>query len=243
MDGITDIKKLCDDITAEIGDKVKQTVESAVRESVMESLNSLAVEGEFYRNVNQELISGLKGIYREISDGPTNTDNPEETSRLFKDTSTRLEEIMETTRNATDAIMTSVEKLFEIHEETSAIIATMEPAEGNGKELARLDALVISQEALLTEIITACSFEDLTGQRLKKIMSAVSSIRETVFELYVASGLMIKGKQETPDKDSHIIVKESRLTAEKLIDTELKGPSKDSASQDDVDDLLASLGL
>ena len=45
------------------------------------------------------------------------------------------------------------------------------------------------------------------------------------------------------EKDSHTIVKESRLTAEKLTDTELKGPSKDSASQDDVDDLLASLGL
>ena len=243
MDGMTNIQKLCDDITADIGEKVKKTVENAIRESVMESLNSLAVEGEFYRNVNQELISGLKGIYREISDGPTNTDNPEETSKLFKDTSVRLEEIMETTRNATNTIMTSVEKLFEIHEETSAIIATMEPEQNNEQALAQLDSLVISQEALLTEIITACSFEDLTGQRLKRIMSAVSSIRETVFELYVASGLMIKGKQENPEKDSHTIVKESRLTAEKLTDSELKGPSKDSASQDDVDDLLASLGL
>lgn len=243
MGGKTDIQQLCDDITEEICKRVKPTVESAVRESVTENFNQLAVEGEFYRNVNEELISGLKEIYREISDGPSNTDNPEATCKLFKDTATRLEEIMETTRNATDTIMGSVERLFEIHEQTSAIIATMEPGNSNGQALAQLDSLVVSQEEFLTAILTACSFEDLTGQRLIKIMAAIASIRETVFELYVASGLMIKEKQKNPDKDADAIVKESRLQAEQLRDSELKGPSNDGATQADVDNLLASLGL
>lgn len=239
MDTKIDVERICDQITSEIGEKVKQAVEQSIRAS----LNSLVVDGEFYRNVNQELILGLKDIYQEISDGPSNTDNPEETQRLFKDTATRLEEIMETTRSATETIMGNVEKLFEIHEETASITATLEPGQTNQKQLARLDSLISSQEALLTGILTACSFEDLTGQRLKKIMTAVSAIRETVFELYVASGLMIKGKEQDPTKPSEIIVKESRLTAEKIMGSDLNGPSSTGNSQANVDDLLASLGL
>ena len=243
MGGKTTIEQICESITSEIGDKVKAAVEHAVRDSIKKSLDPLLVDGEFYQNINKELISGLKGIYQEISDGPSNTENPEETNQLFKDTSTRLEEIMATTRNATETIMGNVEKLFDIHEESSSIIPTMEPGQENAQALARLDELIASQEGFLTEILTACSFEDLTGQRLKKIMSAVAAIRETVFELYVTSGLMIKEKEANPTKNAEVIAQESRLTAEKLRNTELKGPSNDGASQDDVDDLLASLGL
>ena len=99
-----------------------------------------------------------------------------------------------------------------------------------------------SLESALTDIITDLSFQDLTGQRLKKVVSAITSIRETVFDLYVSTGLMMKTREETPEKDLAEIAKESRLKVQEIRNSELKGPQND-ASQKDVDDLLASLGL
>ena len=238
-------------VLSRVSDKVAEAVKETVTETVQRELSStvtkVMVESEFLRQVNEEMRTGLRGIYQEISSASNDEGAPPsadagKTQKLFSDATKQLEEIMQTTLVATEKIMATVETLLTQQEEAGSIIASMDLGDKHQDALARLDGLNQSLESALTDIITDLSFQDLTGQRLKKVVSAITSIRETVFDLYVSTGLMMKTREETPEKDLAEIAKESRLKVQEIRNSELKGPQND-ASQKDVDDLLASLGL
>lgn len=238
-------------VLSRVSDKVAESVRTTVAEAVQRELSSTMtkalVESEFLRQVNEEMRTGLKGIYQEISSASKNENggadaDTSRTQKLFSDASKQIEEIMQTTLEATEKIMETVELLLKQQEEAGSLIASLEGAAKDETALARLDALNHALESSLTNIITDLSFQDLTGQRLKKVVTALSSIRETVFDLYVSTGLMMKTREETPEKDLAEIAAESKRKVVEIRNSELKGPSTDS-SQQDVDDLLASLGF
>lgn len=87
------------------------------------------------------------------------------------------------------------------------------------------------------EIMTTLSFQDLTGQRIKRIVAALQQIEKVVFELYMATGLSMKAMEQNPEQSVEEIRQTSKARA-----TELKGPQA-ASSQTDVDDLLSQLGL
>jgi chemotaxis protein CheZ len=106
-----------------------------------------------------------------------------------------------------------------------------------------LDGTVKKNMEAISSIVTALSFQDLTGQRIKKVVNALSSVHQMVVETYVSSGLMLKKTEAEPEKDFETIALESHKQAEETIKgSELKGPTLNS-SQTDVDNLLAKLGL
>jgi chemotaxis protein CheZ len=103
-----------------------------------------------------------------------------------------------------------------------------------------IEDLRAGQQALgedLMEIMTTLSFQDLTGQRIKRIVSALQQIEKVVFELYMSTGLSMKALEQNPEMSVEEIRQTSKARA-----TELKGPQA-GASQSDVDDLLSQLGL
>ena len=234
-----------------ISDQVAKSVRLAVLESLQREFSSTItrtmVESEFLRRMNDEMRTGLLGIYQKISfasggEEPEKAVDGDRTQKLFSDATKQIEEIMRTTLQATEKIMETVEDLLVLQEKTGHIIASLEVSARNEDALARLDAMREATVSSLTNIITDLSFQDLTGQRLKKVVKALASIRETVFDLYVSTGLMMKTREETPEKDLAEIAEESRRKVEEIKNSELKGPTLD-ASQKEVDDLLASLGL
>ena len=242
------LERVLSRVSDKVAEAVKTTVAEAVQRELSSSMTKAMVESEFYRQLNDEMRHGLRGIYQEI----TNVSKEEsaepgvdssQTQKLFSDTTRQLEEIMQTTLEATEKIMETVETLQAQQEEAMYIIAALSVPEKEEKSLARLDQLNQSLNTALTDIITELSFQDLTGQRLKKAVSAITSIRETVFDLYVSTGLMMKTREETPEKDLKEIAEESKRKVAEIRNSELKGPSTDASSQRDVDDLLASLGL
>ncbi|MDL2279734.1 protein phosphatase CheZ [Desulfovibrio sp. OttesenSCG-928-G11] len=242
------LERVLERVSDKVADSVKETVAQAVKQELSSAMSKALVESEFYRQVNDEMRLGLRGIYREISSASMEgaaAESPDtgETQKLFRDAARQLEEIMQTTLEATEKIMVSVETLLDQQLEAGSIIAALDVPEKSQAELARLDVLNQDLEKNLTKIMTDLSFQDLTGQRLKKVVAAIGSIRETVFDLYMSTGLMLKTREETPDKDPEEIAEESRRKVREIKNSELKGPSSDGSSQADVDDLLASLGL
>jgi len=86
-------------------------------------------------------------------------------------------------------------------------------------------------EAQTTEILTACSFQDITGQRTTKVVNTLRYLEKRVnsmIEIWGIDGLKAM-KEETIDTrpDAHL----------------LNGPSLEGVSQDDVDALLAELNV
>ena len=85
--------------------------------------------------------------------------------------------------------------------------------------------------------MTTLSFQDLTGQRIKRIIEAIKKVEQIVLDLYLSTGIQLKAREEAPDRDISDLEAEAKQKV-----SELKGPQT-KIKQGDVDDLLAQLGL
>lgn len=122
-----------------------------------------------------------------------------------------LDAIVQSTSEATSTIMDSCDI---IQEKTSSM---------EGEE-----AQAINDEVM--KIYEACSFQDITGQRVSKVVKTFHDIEEKIDRLVSVMGFKITGLPEEED---------TREGDEKL----LNGPQMpdQAISQDDIDKLLAEL--
>lgn len=80
-------------------------------------------------------------------------------------------------------------------------------------------------DAAMMRVIEACSFQDLTGQRVTKVISTLRHIEERVSQFAEALGVKDATREETSDD------KRKR-------ELMLNGPAQTAASQDDIDALF-----
>lgn len=203
-------------------------------------------DSELYKRLSTEMRQGLKKIYSQISlaSNMEGEQTPEDTDHLFHEASSQLSAVMDATEEATGQIMDVVEKHLDLQLESSAIIAAIQAGTATQEQISRLAAINGDIGTDLTEIMTALSFQDLTGQRIKKVVSALTRIEATVLELYVSSGLVMKGREADPHKNIEVLQSEAKQAVKQLKDPRaaLKGPQSTS-SQATIDDLLSQLGL
>ncbi len=233
-----------DAMVAEITDELLQGLQEPISRNLHtllnDSLNKAVGDGEFYRRLNEEMMSGIQNIFKEITTAkttPGNAPNKEQTDKLFEEASRQLDEILETTEEATSQIMTIVERQLDLQEESDKLLAIAVDQPLTPEQAKRLGDINSSLGDDFTQILTALSFQDLTGQRIKKIISALEKIETTAFDLFISTGLALKAHKEEPGKDMETIKSEA-----KQLVSELKGPTRNT-NQNDVDDLLAQLGL
>jgi chemotaxis regulatin CheY-phosphate phosphatase CheZ len=128
-----------------------------------------------------------------------------------------LDAIVTATERATSEILNSAESIL-------ALVGRLASTPGTA-------ALCQEIEAEATEILTACSFQDITGQRTTKVVNTLHYLEKRVNSMIEIwgpdSAMMSVPKPEALDArpDSHL----------------LNGPSHSGVSQDDVDALLANL--
>lgn len=128
-----------------------------------------------------------------------------------------------------DAIVTATERA------TSDILNAAERIQACAARLPREEAVAAicaEIEAQVTEILTACSFQDITGQRTTKVVNTLRYIEKRVNSMIEVWGIdgaasLTVGKREPGDDrpDSHL----------------LNGPSSEGVSQAEVDALLAEV--
>lgn len=201
-------------------------------------------DGGVYRELSEEMRAGLKNIYQQISSASAaGGQNPE---TLFNDASLQLQEIVRETEMATTNILDIVEKQLGLTGVTSSLLATLRARSGTDPELKELARLNDQLAQDLTEVLTALSFQDLTGQRIKKVMKVLSDLEKNVVELYVSSGLTLRAADRNPEKDKAEIRAETEKKMEEFREirgSELKGPDANGATQAEIDSMLAQLGL
>jgi len=234
-------QELLNRITAKAENTIREVISTALTEEISRALTMALTEGEFYRAISTDLQEGLKSIYKEINAATVNgaavSQAPSQVAdEMFSEASTQLGAILQTTEKATESIMSLVEKHLDANDRNMAILDTL-AAGSSAPEIAELRAGSEALGADLMEIMTTLSFQDLTGQRIKRIVAALQQIEKVVFELYMATGLSMKAMEQHPEKSVEEIRQTSKARA-----TELKGPQA-GQSQSDVDDLLSQLGL
>ncbi|QGY41231.1 hypothetical protein GM415_14225 [Pseudodesulfovibrio cashew] len=237
------VREIMERITTDLGDRLKDSISAAVEREIIDNLSQSLLEGEFYRRVNKDLQEGLKQIYQEVKAARGGRErksitaeiDPEE---LFSETSDQLDAVLQTTEKAAVDIIDIVEKLQELQGSVAKIVKGFE---SGGVTKADREKLKEINETLgndLSTIMVTLSFQDLTGQRIKIIINSIRQVENIVREVILSTGLMIKQREAEPEKDIDTLSVDAKSAAS----SKLAGPSADT-NQDNVDDLLASLGL
>jgi len=140
-----------------------------------------------------------------------------------------LDEIVAATERATTDILNATEKIQEI---------TMSIPRDDDDLAERIDAV----EAWCIEIMTACSFQDITGQRTTKVVNTLRYIEErvnTMIEIWGVERLAAAPQQHASGEvSSHRKLGDTRPDAHLLNGPQLGGPE---VSQDAIDALFDSV--
>ena len=196
--------------------EVGQTkVDAALRDmrSLFESQTSLlqnSGRAEVLRNELLEMAASIEHARREIA-----ALRPKDQANNRLDIATNeLDAIVSTTERASIEILQSAERLMEVA--------------GRLKRLGADADLVSDIENEVTNIFTACSFQDLTGQRTSKVVNALRYVEQRINAMI--SIWSIEGVK-TPMPEGPV---DSRPDAHLL-----GGPRDDGVDQSDVDALLS----
>jgi len=95
----------------------------------------------------------------------------------------------------------------------------------------------------LTEILMAQDFQDITGQIIRRVITLVSEVENSLVDLVkLGSGLALP--QAANDEQVEVVEKPKKVSSE-LDGPQVPGLESDGivSGQDDVDDLLSSLGF
>ena len=235
------IDQLIDGITEDLVKNVRDTVSRTIRKKLKTSLSQAWGDGEFYKRLNDDMLNGLQKIFREINtakkDDQLTAAPDKDAGELLSEATQQLDEILISTEEATGAIMDTVEKHQDMLEDIRTLADKAENEKLSATDVEKWREFLDTMDQDLTGVLTALSFQDLTGQRVKKVLNVLQTIEATVFDLYMSTGIAIKEHVKEPEKDMDQI-----QTHAKQVVSELKGPSRD-ANQGAVDDLLAQLGL
>ncbi|OXS28801.1 MAG: chemotaxis protein CheZ [Desulfovibrio sp. MES5] len=206
-------------------------------------------EPAVYRQLSADMRQGLKDIYKQISTASqskplTDTD----TDALFHEATAQLAEVLKATESATMSIMEVVERHLDLQAQNAELLSAVREGRASQGQISRLEGNNALLGDDLTGLLTALSFQDITGQRIKRVVSALNKIENTVVELYISSGLIMEGAEKDPNKDTESLQTEARKAVEdfrqhrKKADG-LQGPDTNGVSQSAIDDMLSQLGI
>lgn len=236
---------IMDKVTEQVVGSIKDTIAQVIEKEFTSSLTRSLVESEFYRKISEDMRGGLQTIYKEIAQAtrPENeaagheVTDKKQAQKLFSEASEQLDEILATTEKAAFDIMDVVEKHMELQSQSNEMLNTLRKTRKSNPAIQKLIDINDELGQNLVNIMTSLSFQDITGQRIKRIITALKKIETTVFDLYMSTGLLIKAREEAPEKDLLQLEQEAKKKV-----NELKGPQAD-VTQSSIDDMLAQLGL
>ncbi len=195
--------------------------------------------------LSSTIYNGLKEILESINDFKKTTVNKLDSSLTeiagdaLPETSDQLEAIVRATEKATNTIIDTTEKMQDSHirinKEMKKISEMKEQLErglvGVINVMDSMENIRSENDAHLMTILEALSFQDITGQRIYKIVEIVSKMDKNIKQIVLDLGLKIKKKEA--DADPETIKKGEELLAL------MKGPQENGINQNDVDDIIS----
>lgn len=171
----------------------------------------------------------------------------------------QLVDIIEATEKAANKIMDNLDSMQEDIERMEKILTSLKegkvivPEGKNEMVEVSIDAQTIKTispiidyiesrrekyMSLISDSFVQMSFQDLTGQRIKRTMNLVSQMEEKIKGMVISFGIKLTEIEKNPDISKKEL---QRAVEEKVI--ELTGPQKQGRGldQSDIDDLLANI--
>ena len=249
------MRRIMGEVTEKLTLDLRGVLTQALEKQLSTALTQSLLESEFYRRISDDMRNGLKKIYKEINAAAKNAPVSEEAAasekaradKLFHEASEQLSAVLQQTEKATEDIMEILERHMDTQAESETLLKKLREEGASEAELDRLAGINQQLGEDLNNIMLSLSFQDLTGQRIKRAVSALKEIESTVVEMYLSTGLLIQAYEDAPGKGLDEIEAETRqkvseLKSSSVLDSSLKGPDG-KASQKNIDDLLAQLGM
>jgi len=171
------------------------------------------------------------------------------------DAQSRLNYVIEETEKAANATMDAVERSMPLAEKMNDrlnhIMPEWDKLMGRQIELGEFKHLCIELDeilknttkdsaqlnSLLTEVLMAQGYQDLTGQVIRRVIELVKQVEESLVTMLSAFGEQeSKDNTQRSEKESDTVKAEGPIIDAAVRDDVVSG-------QDDVDDLLSSLGF
>jgi len=213
---------------------------------------------EIQNPINSELFAEIGKLTRQLHDSLMNFQLDSRLNDLanadIPDAKERLNYVITRTEDAANKTMDAVEAIFPVVDSIQQQVHSVNPMwkklmendldVGQFKELCKeIDVLLKTTDvetarvhSLMTDVLMAQDFQDLTGQVIRKVIDLVREVEDSLINMLTAFGISSDGVLE-PAKP-------------KVGDNLVEGPivnkeERDDvvADQDDVDDLLSSLGF
>jgi len=213
---------------------------------------------EIQNPINSELFAEIGKLTRQLHDSLMNFQIDSRLNDLatadIPDAKERLNYVISRTEEAANKTMDAVESIFPVVETIQHQIRTVNPLwhklmhndleVGDFKGLCQdIDVLLRTTEressrmhALMTDVLMAQDFQDLTGQVIRKVIDLVREVEDSLINMLTAFGIdSDEAKKHAKPSVGENLVEGPIVNKEERDDV--------VADQDDVDDLLSSLGF
>ncbi len=220
--------------------------------------NAHALVAQMAQSVDNSILQQVGELTRDLHEELKQMNIEQRMSEIAKeeipDARERLQYVIDKTEDAANRTMDAVDISMPIADQLTEKLAQVRPQwnelmEGRihlneFKTLCySIDALLSSAESdsatlrsQLTDILMAQDFQDLTGQIIGRVINLTNEVEERLVAIVTAFG------SESAQNNEQKTAKEKVIEAEgPIINAELRDDAV--SSQDDVDDLLSSLGF
>ena len=205
-----DLKRRLRDLKAARGDQIAIDEVAEVVASIMETMRG-------------DVSAVDLRVYKELDDLSAYINNARSEIAAVRPDEIR-DEHLPAAADELDAIVTHTE------EATGVILDAAEPID---REAVELGAQVISDQVIL--IFEACGFQDLTGQRISKIVATLKHIEDRIEKITTVFGIQLKQQHQAAKADR----KEATEDPDVVL---VHGPQlpENANNQAEIDALLAS---
>mgnify|MGYP003385006290 FL=1 len=217
-----------------------------------------ALVAEIQNPINSELFAEIGKLTRQLHDSLTNFQLDSRLSDLatadIPDAKERLNYVITRTEEAANKTMDAVESIFPVVDKISEQVRAVNPSwtklMNNEIELKEFKTLCVDIDSLLvttgketshihslmTDVLMAQDFQDLTGQVIRKVIDLVREVEDSLINMLTAFGISAENIQANAQSKVGENLVEGPIVNAKDRDDVVE-------DQDDVDDLLSSLGF
>lgn len=223
--------------------------------------SNLGYDETFFRSLSYEMTGELRELalliidYRKDLKSKIEPGITDLTTKHIPQATDQLEGVIESTEIAANKIMDNLENMQVQTERIKGLVTSLKngeiglPEENNVSiDSQAIDAIspfinymeagVRNYMSLISDSFDQMSFQDLTGQRIKRIIALVGEMEEKLTKMIIAFGIKLTEREKNPD-----ISKEELQKAVEEKVTELAGPQREGQGLDqgDIDALLSNL--
>lgn len=219
----------------------------------------------FFRSLTSEMTGGVKDLalvlidFRKELKSKIHPKLTDIATKYIPQAADQLEGVIETTEMAANKVMDNLENMEENTGEIKKIFSSLRegsiavpghtkdnhPIKIDEKTVKTISPLIDYMESsaeayvsLISDSFAQMSFQDLTGQRIKRIITLVSEMEEKIKSMVISFGIKLEEREKNP----HISQDELQKVVDEKVE-ELSGPQRQGQGLDQsgIDDLLANL--